>query len=48
MPVSARAIKTTGDVDLAQHFRFTERRFGVKEPRLGSRKRNADLRCRFL
>src|SRR6266550_5047840 len=38
----------TGLVDLAQHFRFAEGRFGVKEPRLGGRDRNADLRCRFL
>src|SRR6266849_4279006 len=38
----------TGLVDLAQHFRFAEGRFGVKDPRLGSRNRNTDLCCRFL
>src|SRR2546426_7824370 len=38
----------TGLVDLAQHFRFADGRFGVKEPRLGGRNRNTDLRCRFL
>src|SRR6266404_6265145 len=38
----------TGLVDLAQHFRFAQGRFGVKDPRLGGRNRNTDLCCRFL
>jgi len=38
----------TGLVDLAQHFRFAQGRFGVKDPCLGGRNRNADLRCGFL
>src|SRR6266851_9048389 len=37
-----------GLVDLAQHFRFAQGRFGVKDPPLGSRNRNTDLCCRFL
>src|SRR5260370_13171844 len=35
-------------VDLAQHFRFAQGRFGVKDPRLGSRNRNTDPCRRFL
>src|ERR1700758_1594256 len=38
----------TGFVDFAQHSRFAQGRFGVKDPRLGSRNRNTDLCFPFL
>jgi hypothetical protein len=37
-----------GFVDLAQHFRFAQGGFSVKDPSLGSRNRNTTLCCRFL